>query len=148
MSPQASTARELTRRLIAREVSAGDAPDAFAEAAFRASERVDRELSRWVGSTGSLALINRALAEASHQHPVLREMRLDTRSATGVEAVAESVRTHGAAVTADGLESFLVALVGLLGRLIGDDLATAVVEQSASNDPRGEGNFTGQRTGP
>jgi len=37
---------------------------------------------------------------------------------------------YGDAATAEGLESMLVRLVELLGRLIGDDMAVKLIEQS------------------
>ncbi len=37
---------------------------------------------------------------------------------------------HGDAATAEALESMLVHLVELLGRLIGDDMATKLIERS------------------
>jgi hypothetical protein len=37
---------------------------------------------------------------------------------------------HGDAATAQALESMLVHLVELLGRLIGDDMATRLIERS------------------
>ena len=44
---------------------------------------------------------------------------------------------HGDAATAEALESMLVHLVELLGRLIGDDMATKLIERSVGVSERG-----------
>ncbi|MDQ3699209.1 MAG: hypothetical protein M3373_14485 [Gemmatimonadota bacterium] len=130
MSPATPGARELTRRLVAREAAQGDAPDIAAGAVHAACERAYQALSRWLGANGALALFTRALAQAQAGHPLLRNIRLRTRSEFGLEGVTESIQVHGAAAVAAGLESLLVALLELLGRLVGDDMAARLVEQS------------------
>jgi hypothetical protein len=45
---------------------------------------------------------------------------------------------HGDAATAEALESMLVHLVELLGRLIGDDMATTLIERSVGASERGD----------
>jgi hypothetical protein len=45
---------------------------------------------------------------------------------------------HGDAATAEALESMLVHLVELLGRLIGDDMATKLIERSVGVSERGD----------
>lgn len=131
MGPETPTARQLTRRLIAREAAESDSPDVAVAAAHAAGERLFRELARWLGATGCHALFTRALAHARSTHPALAEVSVEHRSAPTLEGVAESVRAHGAAAVAAGLESLLVALLELLGRLIGDDMAARLVEPSA-----------------
>ena len=133
------------RRLIAREREPDD--DAAAAAAHDACERVCRELSRWVGTGGSDALIGRALAEVRAQHPSLAEIHIDNPSNGALKGVAESIKAHGGADVAQGLESFLESLIGLLGRLIGYDLAATFVERSTLNESPDAGNFMGRRVG-
>ena len=45
---------------------------------------------------------------------------------------------HGEAATGAGLESLLVRLIALLGRLIGEEMATKLIEQSLAA-PEGDG---------
>ena len=45
---------------------------------------------------------------------------------------------HGDAATAEALEAMLVHLVELLGRLIGDDMATKLIERSVGVSKRGD----------
>jgi hypothetical protein len=88
-------------------------------------------LSRWVGPDGCHALFTRALAEARREHPSLDEIRLRVGSQPYIGGVAETVAAYGDATTAKSLESMLVHLVELLGRLIGDDMATKLIERSS-----------------
>jgi hypothetical protein len=145
MPPETPTERELMRHLIAR----GGAPDddAAAAAAHDACERAFRELSRWVGTGGSVALLRRALIEARAKYPVLAEIHIDDQSKVALQGVTESIQAHGGAELARGLESFLESLIGLLGRLIGYDLAATFVERSALNDSPEAGNSMGRREG-
>lgn len=135
MSAETLRVRELTRRLVAREAAQGDAPD-IAAAAYAACERAYRALSRWLGANGSHALFTRALAQTQAEHLLLRDIRVRTRSESGLEGVTESIQVHGAAAVAAGLESLLVALLELLGRLLGEDMAARLVEQSVPNHTR------------
>jgi hypothetical protein len=45
---------------------------------------------------------------------------------------------HGDAATAEAFESMLVHLVELLGRLIGDDMATKLIERSLGVSERSD----------
>ncbi len=129
------------RRLIPRERAPDD--DAAAAAAHDACERVFRELSIWMGTGGGVALLGRALVEARAQHPILAEIHADEQSKVALKGVTESIKAHGGAELVQGLESLLESLIGLLGRLIGYDLAATLVERSALNDSAEAGNFRG-----
>jgi len=124
-------ARELTRRLIAREASEGDGADAFSAAVQAATERSLRELVRWLGANGSRAVVLRALAQVRIDHPALANIRVRPRGELALEGVAESSESHGAMAIAQGLEALLVALFDLLGRLIGSALTAQLVERGA-----------------
>ncbi len=124
-------ARELIRNLVDLEadVRSDEAPVA-ASATLATSERLYRELSRWVGSVGCHALFPRALAEARVSHPLLTDVRVQKGDQPYFEGTAEIIDAHGASATAEAFEAMLVTLVGLLGRLIGDDMAVKLILQS------------------
>jgi hypothetical protein len=136
MSRQPSSARELTRRLVAQVAAESDAPDVAADAVHVVCERVYQELSRWLGANGCQALFTRSLAQAQAEHPVLGQIRLGIRSEPVLEGVLESSQAHGDAAVAAGLEALLVALLELLGRLIGNDMAGRLVERSVPHHTR------------
>lgn len=129
MPPQSQSARELARRLLAREAPDDAGPDDLA-AAERVCQRVSENLSRWVGADGCHALFARALALAQLEHPVLKGVRRAAQPPTCLEGLAESAHTHDARTAAEGVVAILTALIELLGRLIGDDMAMSLVEQS------------------
>ena len=52
------------------------------------------------------------------------------RSEPYIDGIAETIMAHGDPATAEALESMLVRLVELLGRLIGDDMAMKLIERS------------------
>ena len=91
---------------------------------------MSENLSRWVGIEGSNALVARALARARADHPALSNVRYTSQSAVCLDGLAESARLHGAGAATDGVVAILTALIDLLGRLIGEDLAMRLVEQS------------------
>jgi hypothetical protein len=123
------TARETARRLIAREQSGGTAP-VDAAPAEQVVRRLSDDLVEWFGPYATHALFTRALARARAEHPVLAAVRVGAPAKPNVEGLADSARTHGVGATAAAAVGLLAALVELLGRLIGDDLAITLVEQS------------------
>ena len=130
LSRDQSTPSQLARRLISSrrsEQSGGDTP---ARVAAASCDHLYRELSRWVGPDGCHALFTRALSEARAENSALDKIQLRARSDPYVDGVAETIVAHGDPATAEGLESMLVRLVELLGRLIGDDMAMVLLERS------------------
>jgi hypothetical protein len=116
-----------------------------ARAAAAACDNLYRELSRWVGADGCHALFTRALAQARTEHPALAQIQLHARAEPYVEGVAETIMAYGDRATAEALESMLVRLVELLGRLIGDDMAMKLIERSLTSSDRGDGTSHGRR---
>ena len=123
-------ARRIARRLIGSSQSGRGASDTAARAAAAACDSLYRELSRWVGPDGCHALFTRALGQARTEYPLLAGIQLHARAEPYIEGVAETIMAHGDAATAEALESMLVRLVELLGRLIGDDMAMKLIERS------------------
>jgi len=124
------TPSQLARRLISIRRSEHAGADTPARAAAAACDHLYRELSRWVGRDGCHALFARALSEARTDGSALEGIHLRAGSDPYVDGAAETIMAHGDAATAEGLESMLVRLVELLGRLIGDDMAVKLIEQS------------------
>ena len=131
------SAQQIARRLIdSRGAEPGDA-DSEARAAAAACNSLYRGLSRWVGPDGCHALFTGALAEARTDHPALLQIQLRARSDPYVDGVAETIMAHGEAATGAGFESVLVRLIALLGRLVGDEMAMKLLEQSLAATERG-----------
>jgi hypothetical protein len=131
-------ARQIARRLVDSRRPERTGPDVAARAAASACEHLYRELSRWVGPDGCHALFTRALAQAQAEHPALAQIQLGARSEPYIDGVAATIMAHGDAATAEALESMLVRLVELLGRLIGDDMAMKLIDRSLFASERGD----------
>jgi hypothetical protein len=133
-----SPARQIARRLIESHRSERSEGYTHARAAAAACDQLYRELSRWVGPDGCHALFTRALAQARTEYPVLGQIQLRARSDPYIDGVPETIMGHGDPATAAGLEAMLVNLIELLGRLIGDDMATKLIERSVAASERGD----------
>lgn len=124
-------AEELVRNLIELEAdSRSDEISAPASATLATSERLYRELSRWVGPAGCHALFTRALADSQTLHPLLIGVRLQNQTQPYFDGTTEIIAAYGPAATSEALEAMLVTLVEILGRLIGDDMAMKLILQS------------------
>lgn len=123
------SARELVTQLTARK---GRKPNPAADAAAvnTAVDRVTAELTRWVGTDGSRALLIRALSRAQTSHPVLSSVTISAESRPTLEGLTEAMDSGGAGPVATGLETMLVALFELLSRLMGDALLQRLAEHS------------------
>jgi hypothetical protein len=76
----------------------------------------------------------------------LEEIQLRPRSEPYVEGGTEAIDAYGAPQTAAAIESMLVRLIELLGRLIGDDLATKLVEESFPESAGKDARFSRRST--
>ena len=106
--------------------------------AAAAAEDLYRSLAGWIGSDGCHALFARARAEAEVTHPSLGAMQIHERARPYVTGVVESVSNYGDAATADAIQSMIALTIEILGRLIGVDMATNLIERSL-----GDGNQRG-----
>lgn len=131
-------ARQIAHRLIDSHRRERDAGESSARAAAIASENLYRELARWVGPDGCHALFIRALAQARAEHPALKQIQLRTHGEPYLDGLPEAIMANGDVTTAEALESMLVTLAELLGRLIGDDMAVNLIERSLPASDRGD----------
>jgi hypothetical protein len=138
-------AQEIVRRLISNRAPHAKRADTAARAVAAACDNLYRELSRWVGPDGCHALFARALAETRPQYPALEKIQLRPRSEAYIEGIADSIMARGDPETAEALESMLIRLVELLGRLIGDDMAMKLIERSLAASESGGETSDGRR---
>jgi hypothetical protein len=124
---------EAAARRLWERAAAATAPDGDA---FAITDRVlvelEHGLRRWVGAEGYSALLQRATALTLPAHPALARIEdLGTRPmSVRVEPASDDVIR--AAVVA-----LLAALMELLGRIIGFDMAMRLVEKLGQPSPRG-----------
>jgi hypothetical protein len=145
MSTNPPPAHLLARRLIVGSRGDGVPSPDSAHSVAVAFDHLYQSLSRWVGFDGCHALFTRAHANARAKHPLLASIQLRARSTPYLDGVAETVDQHGAGETVEALESMLVVLIELLGRLIGDDMATKLIERDLAESADGDGNRESRR---
>ena len=134
MTSQSTAATDAARRLWARAVGDTTAPEDVAAAAERMCTQLRTGLGRWIGADGYRALLNRALGLARAEHPALGGLPCLGGDVPGTTAV---VRAQGAGAVAAGLVALVAALIELLGRIIGDEMALRLVEQIGIPSRRG-----------
>jgi len=130
LSNDQSPARQIALRLIEGQQLNRTAADTTAHVTAAACDKLYKDLTQWVGPDGCHALFARALAQARREHEALEQIQLRPGVEPYMDAVAETIIAHGDDTTADALSSMLVTLIELLGRLIGDDMATKLIERN------------------
>ena len=127
MTQVSAVATEAARQFWAHDGLEAGAPEEMAAAAEQGCARLRAVLIRWIGSEGYRALLDRALAQARAEHPAIAGLQ---RQGGDVEGVAVAVGVHSAAEVREGILALVARLIDLLSRLIGEDMATRLVEQA------------------
>jgi len=128
MRTYAQSAQELTRRLVAKAAAENGAAGATSRAYHTACERACRELSRSLGAAGFNALVTRSLALSETEYPLLKGIRLGRAGETVLGGLDDLVAQNDARKVDAALECMLATMLGLLGRLIGDDMVPRLLE--------------------
>jgi hypothetical protein len=144
MTPNSASATEAARRLWARYADDEASAEELAAAAKRLFSQLETGLARWVGAEGFRVLSGRALRQAQASHPALGDL---PDSGRDVGAVVSAVRTNGAPKVAAGMITVIATLIELLGRIIGEEMAVRLVEQTGAPSPREELSIPRQRGG-
>jgi len=91
-----------------------------------------------MGDDGSSALLARALARTEADHPALTNLRRRNEANIHPDGVVASVEAHGIAAVTAAIEALLAALVEILSRLIGEDMAIRLIDQDAPPSRAGD----------
>lgn len=128
-------ALRIARQVLNREgVPGADAhPPVVAAALKRVYDGVSATLRDALGEAGYDALLFRALTRTEPAHPALKDMFHRDGSGVQVEVFQANVEAHGAAAVTAGIEALFAAVIDILSRLIGEDMATRLIER---DDPR------------
>jgi hypothetical protein len=123
----------VARRLWARTAADASTPGEVAAAAERLCTQLRSGLGRWIGADGYRVLLDRALALVRPAHPALGGL-----SCLGEDnpTTATAAQAYGAREVAAGIVALVAALIELLGRIIGDEMAARLVEQTGVASPR------------
>ena len=139
--PSTSSATEAARHLWTRYAGGKTSAEEFATAADQLFSQLEAGLARWVGAEGSRVLRGRALKLAQAQHRALRDF---SDGGWDVPVVVSAVKAHGAPDVAAGFIAVIATLIDLLGRIIGQEMAVRLVEQTGAPGPRGQSNIRKQ----
>jgi hypothetical protein len=134
MTPRSPAATDVARRLWARIAADAITPGEVTTAAERLGSQLRSGLGRWIGADGYRALLDRALALVRAEHPALGGLSCLGEDNPATTAAAQA---YGAREVAAGVVALVAALIELLGRIIGDEMASHLVEQTGIPSPRG-----------
>lgn len=109
-------------------------------------ERIFAELARWFGVEGSKALFIRALAQARAEEPLLENIQIPAQKGSTLSGIDDAVNVHGPQATVVALESVIRALLSLLEKLIGGDMAIQVMTLAAREQEIDSHNFITRET--
>lgn len=139
MTQRSAAAVDAARRLWMRAVGDTTAPAEVAAAANHMCAQLRVNLGRWIGTEGYRVLLDRALSETVAEHRALTGL-----SCLGGDepAIAAAVRAHGAGDVAAGLVALVTVLIALLARIVGEAMASRLVEQTSAPSPRGVASMT------
>ena len=101
--------------------------------------RVSDNLRDSMGNDGCNALLVRALARTEANHPALKNICRLNGGDIPLDGVLASVEAHGVAAVTSAVEALLAALVEILGRLIGEDMAIRLIDHDAARSPSSNG---------
>jgi hypothetical protein len=119
----------VARLLWTRAAGHSDSPEDVIAGAERVCIQLRAGLGRWIGAMGYRALLDRGLVLARADHPALGSL-----SCYGgdEEMLAVAVRTYGATEVSDGMVALVTRLGELLGRIIGEEMALRLVEETGT----------------
>lgn len=125
---------DVARGIWARVAGDNPTPEKIAATADRIGTQLRAGLGRWIGVEGYRALLERSRALSCAKNPALCELSALGESDSATKA---AVAAHGAGAVVAGMTALIAAMIELLGRIIGGDLAVRLVEQVAGRGPRG-----------
>ena len=135
------TPSEVARRILARDAftpahGTGSATSETAILALRQScIRVTDALRNSIGDAGCAALLARALARTEGAHPVLKDLRGRADEGIRLDGIAASAAMHGIESVTAAIEGLIGALVDILTRLVGDDMAIRLLDHDGPQPP-------------
>jgi hypothetical protein len=133
MMQVSAAATKAARQLWAHQGLEASAPKEMAAAAEQGCARLRAGLTRWIGSDGYRALVDRALQQARLGHPALAGLQCEAGDVQGVAAV---VGVYGAAEVRESILALVALLIDLLSRVIGEEMAIRLVEQAWAGSAR------------
>lgn len=138
---RAPASLRLARRVLEREVTRHDdaGPAAIATALQLVSARVCSNLRDAMGVAGCDALMARARTRVERDHPALGDLCGQNGADLQLDAMVARIEAHGVAAVTAAIEALLAALIDILSRLIGEDMAIRLIDPEVSRSRRDGG---------
>ena len=103
-------------------------PDAAALALHRSYTRVSDALGNAIGEAGRAALLERALACSAKAHPALTDLHVLDDEALRLDDISATIDSYGRDEVTAAIDALIGALIDILTRLIGADMATQLID--------------------
>jgi len=84
-----------------------------------------------MGEAGRAALLARALARTEEAHPALKELNILGGDGAHLDDIAASIDAHGREDVAAAINALIGAVLDILARLIGADMARQLIDDGA-----------------
>lgn len=123
------------RREPIRQDGPGEQGTAGSALEYRCRQ-VTASLREALGADGCSALLVRAIAECEAAHPVLKHMRGPDGREIQLEGVSAGIERYGFDAAETGVDAMFESLTGILGRLIGEDMAMRLMDFDAGESSR------------
>ena len=135
---------EVARRFLTRDALAPGpgaervTPETANLALQRSCIRLTDALRNSMGDAGCAALLARALARTERAHPVLKDLHGRAGEGIRLDNIAASSDVHGIEDVTAAIEALIGAVVDILTRLVGGDMAIRLLDHDAPQ-PRARG---------
>ena len=106
-------------------------PDAAALALHRSYARVSDALRNTLGEAGRAALLTRALACTANAHPALKDLHVLDDDAVRLDDIVATIDTYSREAVTAAIAALVGALLAILARLIGADMAMQLIGDGA-----------------
>ena len=122
------------------DLHGGEGPDPLSAAALEFRCRhLSESLRESLGVDGCSGLLMRAIAECDKEHPALQHMRGPDERELQLQDVSAAVALYGIRAVEAAVEALQVSLMGILERLVGEDMAMRLMDlEGPASDEAGE----------
>ena len=138
---EAPASLRMARSVLERETAlGGDAsPPVVAAALQRVCARIADNLHDAMGVAGCDALVARAVARAETTNPALKDLCRRAAGDIQIDEILPHIEVHGVARVVAAIEALLAALIDILSRLIGEDMAKRLIDRDVPRSRSGRG---------
>src|ERR1051325_7706662 len=132
-----ATATATARRLLEGAPNRPRDSRLAGEALQEACTRIVTRLRDSLGDDGCNAMLARALARTEGRHPALRKISRIHGDRIQIDGVGPGIDEFGVGAATAAIEALLAALIDILGRLVGEDMALRLIDGDSHSSRNG-----------